>query len=134
MPIKVVECLDWSAPNRPGELLKVAAHLKKQGVNCDALWAYISHTGRGKIAAIGKSGGKLKAAVRKLGASPHATKCLYLSGKDKAGALVDTLKVLKDARINVECADAVAAQGRFGAAIWVDASDFGKAKRLLKAK
>lgn len=133
MGIRVVECVDWDAPNKPGELLKCAEHFKNEGVNLDALWAYTSKNNESKLAAIGKDAAKLKAALGKLGAKANSTSCFYLSGEDRAGVLVDALKALAGAGINVECADALAGDGKFGATIWVKDSDLAKARQALKA-
>ena len=132
MGIKVVECLSWVAPNKPGKLLQHAEHLKKEDVNLEALWAYTSPNGEGKIAAIGKNPKKLRAALAKGGVSPDSSQCFYITGADKAGALLAALKKLDDAGINVACADAIAGGGKFGATIWVD--NLGKAKRALKLR
>lgn len=134
MPIKLVECLDWMAQDRPGELLQHAEHFKKEGVNLDAFWAYASHENEPKLAAVAKKPGKLKAALRKLGISANTSHCFYITGKDKAGALVDMLRALADAGINVECADALAFQGKFAAALWVRPEDLPQAKKLLKVR
>jgi hypothetical protein len=132
MGIKVVECLNWAAPNKPGKLLQYAEHLRKEKIDLEALWAYTSANGEGKIAAIGKNPARLRAALLKGGVSADASQCFYLTGKDKAGALVSVLKRLSDADINVACADAIAGGGKFGATIWVD--DLGKAKRALRVR
>lgn len=134
MPIKLVECLDWPAVNRPGELLRYAEHFKKEGVNLDAFWAYVSHTGETKLAAIAKKPAALKAALRKLGTSSSGSWAFYLSGKDKAGALVEACEALSSSGINIECADALAAQGKFAGAIWVGESDLAAAKKALKVR
>lgn len=132
MGIKVVECLSWAAPNKPGKLLQYAEHLKKEDVNLDALWAYTSPNGEGKIAAIGKNPKKLRAALAKGGVAADASHCFYITGADKTGALVNALRKLSDADVNVACADALAGGGTFGATIWVD--DLAKAKRALKLR
>ena len=132
MGIRVVECLSWAAPNKPGKLLQYAEHLKKEDVNLDALWAYTSPNGEGKIAAIGKNPKKLRAALSKGGVAADASHCFYITGSDKTGALVNALRKLSDADVNVACADALAGAGAFGATIWVD--DLAKAKRALKLR
>ncbi len=134
MAIKLVECLDWAAPNRPGEMLRYAEKFKKDGVNLDAFWAYTSHANESKLAAIAKKPAKLKAALRAMGAAPNASQCFYTAGKDKSGALVDVLRGLREADINVECADALAAQGRYAFAFWVKEADVPSVKRLLKVR
>lgn len=134
MPIRVVECLDWNVSNHPGVLLKYADHFKADKVNLDAFWAYVSHTGQPKLAAIAKKPARLRAALKKLGVPSNASRCFYLTGRDKAGVLVDALTALAEARVNVECVDAMAADGHFSAAFCVGEADLARAKRLLKVK
>lgn len=134
MIVKLVECLDWPAPNRPGELLHAVAAFAKAGVNLNALWAYTSHDNGPKLAAIAKQPARLKAALKKLGVRPHATQCFCVTGTDKAGVLVEVARKLADAQINVECLDALAGGGKFSAAFWVPAADLARAKKILKAR
>lgn len=130
MPIRTVECLSWPAANKPGELLRFASAFESRRVNLDALWAHDS--GRsGHIAAIGKNPAQLRTALRAMGVKAKASRCFYVSGRDKAGALVNALHRLSVAGINVECAEALAAQGKFSATLWVRGKDYGQAKRLL---
>ena len=112
MAVKLVECLDWKAENRPGELLRTASALAKSGVNLAALWAYTSQQNEPKIAAIGKNPAKLEVALKNGGVNPNATRCFWVSGTDKVGALVKTFQALADANINVDCLDALAFGGR----------------------
>ena len=131
MKIKVVECLAWKAPNKPGELLRYAAAFKNRDVNLEVLWA--CGCCNGTMAAVAKKPAKLAAALKAMGVRPRKSKCFYVSGKDKAGVLVDALKKLALARINVDCSAALAAQGKFGGVLWVKDRDLSKARRLLKA-
>ena len=131
MPIKTVECLDWPATDRPGELLMYAEQLMENGVNLDALWGYVTHDNKARIAAIGKKPSQLKAALRKIGVKPRLCKGFYVSGKDKTGALIDVFRKLSNAKINIECAEAIATQGKYAGTIWVSPSDLTKAKKIL---
>ena len=132
MSVKTVEWMEWTAPNRPGMLLKYATEFKKRKINLDAFGCGVSG-GRGIIAASAKRPGQLKAALRAMKVKPRLSRSFYVSGKDKAGALVNVLNKLAKARINIDCAKAIAAQGKFGSLIWVKGSKFGQAKRLLHA-
>lgn len=134
MAVKLVDCFDWEAENRPGKLREVNEQLAKQGVNLDALWAYTDSEKKNKIAAIGKKSAKLSAALGKLGIHANKSQCFYLTGKDKAGALVKTFKALADAGINITCLDALAAGGRYAATFWVGDADLAKAKQVLKVR
>lgn len=134
MPIKLVECMDWFAPNKPGKLLQYAEHLKKEGVDLEAFWAYTSPAGETKLAAIGKNPEKLRAALQRAGVSPDLSLCFYVTGADKAGALIPAARALAKANINIECSDALAAQGKFAATIWISEKDIPRAKKALKIR
>lgn len=134
MAIKLVECFDWEADNRPGTLREVNEQLAKHGVNLDALWAYTDPQQKNKIAAIGKKAAKLSAALAALGIPAKSSRCFYLTGADKAGALLKPLKTLADAAINITCLDALASGGRYTAVFWVSDADLPKARQLLKAR
>lgn len=132
MQIRLVECLEWAAPNLPGELLRYANHFGRFAVDLDALWAYTSHEHEHKMAAIAKTSAPLKRALRKMGVAFHARRCFYLVEKDKPGALVEVFRKLASANLNIECADAMAAGGRFATVLWVADAQLGRARRLLK--
>jgi hypothetical protein len=134
MAIKLVDCFDWEAENRPGKLLEVNEQLAKQGVNLDALWAYTDHEKKNKIAAIGKKSEKLSAALGKLGVRANKSQCFYATGADKAGALVKTLRALADAGINIICLDGMATGGRYAVTFWVGDADLPRAKQVLKVR
>jgi len=131
MNIKLVKCLDWPATDRPGELLMYAEHLHNEKVNLDALWGYVTHDNKARLAAIGKHPTKLQYALRKLGVKTQICKGFQVSGKDRTGALIDVFRKLSNAKINIECADALATQGKYSGTIWVSKSDLGRAKKVL---
>lgn len=131
MSVKVVEWLEWPAPNRPGVMLKFAETFRKKKVNLDAFGA-VTSGGKGRICAIAKRSGQLKAALRAMKVKTHTSRGFYLAGKDRAGALVGALRKLAKARINVDCAEAIAAQGKFGALLCVNPRSFGRARRVLR--
>jgi len=134
MAVKLVECLDWRAENRPGELLRTATALAKAGVNLNALWAYTSQQNEPKIAAIGKNPANLEATLKKGGINPNATRCFWVSGTDKVGALEKTFQALAEASINVECLDTLAVGGKYAATLWVSDADLPRAKDVLKVR
>jgi hypothetical protein len=134
MGIKLVECLCWPASDKPGKLLQYAEHLKKEGVDLDAFFAYKTSKGESRIAAIGKKPAALKAALAKGGVAFESGHCFYLGGADKAGALLEALRKLAAAGVNIDCCDALAWQGRFGATIFIGEADLVKAKRALKVR
>ena len=131
MKIKIVDCLEWRAPDKPGQLLRFASEFKKRGVNLDMLWRYGG--AKPAIGAAAKRPAELKAALKALGVKAEACRCFFISGADAAGVLVAALEKLAAGRVNVECSTALAAQGKFGAMLWVQDRDLAKARRLLKA-
>lgn len=131
MGIRTVECLDWKATDRPGEMLTFAEGFRKDGINLDALWGYVDSKNGARIAAVGKNPARLKAALRKRGVKPRVCEGFYVTGKDRIGALVDVFKKLSSAKVNIECAEAYATQGKYAGTIWVDRSNFKKAKKVL---
>jgi len=134
MAIRIVECVEWAVPDKPGELLKYANCFRTVGINLDALWAYGCGKGKARMAAVGKDPRALMSALRMHGLDTEVSKGFYVAGKDKAGALVAVAKTLAKAGINIEYVSALAAQGRYGAAFWVPDSKFQKARKLLRAR
>jgi len=134
MQIRLVECVEWAAPNLPGELLRYANQFSKGGVDLDALWAYTSHEHEHKMAAVAKSAAPLKRALRRMGVPFHSGRCFYLVEKDRPGALVEVFRKLASANLNIECADAMAAAGSFATVLWVAPAHMRRAQRVLKSR
>ena len=134
MAVRLVECLDWPAKNRPGELLAVSERLAKEGVNLDGLWGYTDHENKPKIAAIGKNASKLRMALARMGIKARSSQCFRATGTDKTGALVGVVRALARANVNIVCLDALAAGGRYAATFWVSDAALAKAKRVLRAR
>ncbi|HAH07276.1 MAG TPA: hypothetical protein DCM05_12260 [Elusimicrobia bacterium] len=130
MKIKAVDCLEWKAPNKPGELLRFAAAFKKKGVDMDILWNCGPH---GLIGGAAKKPAKLAAALKELGVQAQACTGFHIMGKDKAGALVKVFEKLSAAGINVDFCTALAAKGKFAAVVWVKDGDVAMARKALKA-
>ncbi|MBI5243846.1 MAG: hypothetical protein HY922_09235 [Elusimicrobia bacterium] len=130
MKIRVIDCMEWTAPNKPGMLLRQAVVFKKMNVDLDVLMS----NGRMKsICASAKKPAKLKPAIKDMGIEPRVTKRFHITGKDKTGALVDILRKLASGKVNVEGCTALAAEGKFGTILWVKPKDLAKARKLLKA-
>jgi hypothetical protein len=59
-------------------------------------------------------------------------KAFLIEGDDRPGALVETLRKVTAAKVNVTAVDAVCAgMGRYGAILWVKAKDVKKAAAVL---
>jgi len=55
----------------------------------------------------------------------------YCTGEDQPGALVDTLKKVSGADVNVQGIDAVGTGGQFGCFIWAAESDWEAIEKIL---
>ena len=128
MKTKLVDCMEWKAPNKPGELARCVKAFKKNKVNLDVLW---SCGASGDIGACAKRPAKLRAALKEAGIQAGSSKCFYLAGKDKTGALTRALGKLAKAGVNVDYCSAVAGKGGFGCMIYVDDRDIAKARKAL---
>ena len=122
-------------PDKPGEGVKVLTALADAGVNLIALSAFPSGR-RSQLDLVPEDSAKVKQAVKKRGLELSARKTGFLvRGSDRVGALIDVLRKLADAKINVTAADAVTAgEGRYGAIFWVDPASVNKAAKAIGAR
>ena len=133
--IRKVDYYYVTLPDKPGEGVKVLTALADAGVNLIALSAFPSGR-RSQLDLVPEDSAKLKQAVKKLGLELSARKTGFLvRGSDRVGALIDVLRKLADAKINVTAADAVTAgEGRYGAIFWVDPASVNKAAKAIGAR
>ena len=134
--LDTVRKLDYfaiQAPDRPGEGARLLAALKGNGVSLLALCGF--PTGRkSQIDLVPEDAAALRAAAKKMKLALGARKtCFVIQGDDRVGALAETLQTLADAKINVTAIQAVCADGRYGAIIWVAPRDVKKTAALLGA-
>lgn len=133
--VKKVAYFAMDVPNTPGQAARVLETLSGAGVNLLAFSGFPS--GRKSqldfvpedVALFKRvvKGGKMKVKAQKFG--------FLVQGKDKKGAVAETLGLLADRKINVTAIDAVSAGGgRFGAILWVKPADVARATRALGAK
>ena len=130
--IRKVDYFYIETPNKPGEAAKVLGALSKAGISLIAFTGF--PTGRkAQMDFIPKDTGAFKAAAKKAGLklSPKKTGFL-IEGEDRIGAVAEIVEKLAAAKINVTAMDAVCAgAGRYGALLWVKASDMRKAAGAL---
>ena len=107
--------------------------LAKEGVNLLAVLAFPSVTGKTQVDVVPENPEAFTKAARKLGVSPGEPKTAFLvQGTDRAGALGEILERLGTQRINVRATCGIACGGnRYGAIIWVNATDVENAARAL---
>jgi predicted amino acid-binding ACT domain protein len=123
-------------PDRPGEGAKVLAALRKAGVNLLAYNAFPAGRGRSQIDLVPKKMGKLRRLARSEGWKLSREKaCILISGRDRVGALADSIAKLARKKINVVAGQASqAGRGRFGCVLWVPPAAAEKAARALGAR
>lgn len=122
-------------PNKTGEGSKALGAIRDAGVNLIALWAY-PYRGKVRIEFIpGKSAAFANAAKRaRLKLSKKQT-AIFISGKDKPGAVANALEKLAAAKINVGSVQAVCGgSGRYGAVIYLQPAATRKAVKILRAR
>jgi hypothetical protein len=133
--IRKVDYFSMTLPDRPGEGAKVLAALAEAGVGLLAFSGF-PRGRRAQLDVVPEDTKKFNAAAKKAGWTVNPKKTGFVvQGEDRTGALVETVKKMADAGINVTAMDAVAAgEGRYGAIFWVKPENVSKAAKLLGAK
>ena len=114
--IRRVDYFYVTAPNKPGQGVRMLSTLKEAGINLLAFPGFPSGR-RSQIDFVPEDPAPFRKVARKAGwkLSPRKTGFL-IEGEDQAGALLNVVSRLADAKINVTAVDAVCAgQGRYGA-------------------
>lgn len=132
--VRRVDYFYIEAPNKPGEGARVLAALREAGVNLLAFSGFPKGR-KAQIDFIPDDAVKFKAAARKAKLKIGARKRGFLiQGEDRQGAIADLMGKLSTVNINVTAIDAVAAaEGRYGAILWVKPPDYGRAAKALGA-
>lgn len=131
--VRRVYYFSTSVPDRPGETFKVLAALVSSGINLLAC-SGSPGAGRAQIDVVPDDTRRFSTAVKKAGLSFSRKKAGFMiQGQDRPGALAENLKRLADRRINVTAVEGLSAgAGRWGAIVWVDEADIGRAGRALR--
>jgi hypothetical protein len=130
--VRKVEYFSIEVPNRPGEAFRVLQALVSADINLLACNAHAVGP-KARINVVPDDVAKFRSAAAKAALVFDSTKSGFLiQGDDRPGALAEHLQRLAAARINVTGIDAVGAgQGRWGAIVWFDAADLGRAAGVL---
>jgi hypothetical protein len=130
--IRKVDYFYIETPNKPGEAAKALAMLSDAGVNLLAFSGFPKGH-RAQIDFIPENPELFKAAAKKAKLKFSAKKTGFLiQGEDRLGAIAEIMNKFATAKVNVTAIDAVTdGQGRYGAILWVKASDLQKAAKLL---
>jgi hypothetical protein len=131
--IRQVEYFYVQVPHRAGEGARTLRALKDAGVNLLAFTGFPSGR-QAQLDFIPADAAAFKRAAKAAGWKLTGPKRAFLiSGDDRVGAVADIVGRLSDAKINVIAVDAVGAEGRFGAILWVEPRDVKKVAQLLGA-
>lgn len=130
--IRKVDYFYIETPNKPGEGAKALAALRDAGVNLLAFTGFPSGR-KAQIDFIPEDTAAFKAAAKKAGLRLSQKKTGFLiQGHDRPGAVAGIVEKLAAANVNITAMDAVSAgAGRYGAIMWVKASDVSKAAKIL---
>lgn len=133
--VRKVDYFSMTVTDKAGEGMKVLATLAEGGVNLLAFTGF-PRGRKAQVDLIPDDSKKFKAVAKKAGWKSNPKKAGFLvQGDDRTGALLDHLKKLADAGINVTAMDAVVVgEGRFGAILWVKPESVSKTAKLLGAK
>lgn len=133
--VRKVDYFSIVVANRPGQTFKVLSTLVSAGVNLLACTGF-PRGRRAQIDVVPDVTPKLTRAAKRAGLKFKPKKSGFLiQGKDRPGALAQSLKKLAEASINVTAVDALSAgSGRWAAILWVKPADVRKAGRMLGAK
>jgi len=120
-------------PNRAGAGAKVLNALKAGGVNLIAYNGFPTSRRRAQLDFVPSDRDAFLAAARQAGIKLVGPKIAFLiQGEDRVGAVADIVSKLGQARINITAMQATAAgEGRYGAILWVNPRNVGKAAQTL---
>ena len=133
--VRKVDYFSVAVSDKAGEGVKILAALAEGGVNLLAFTGF-PRARKAQVDLIPEDSKKFNAVAKKAGWTMNPKKTGFLvQGDDRPGALLDHLKKLANAGVNVTAMDAVvASEGRFGAILWVKPENVGKTAKLLGAK
>jgi hypothetical protein len=132
--IRLVEYFYITAPDKPGQGAQALRVLKDAGVNLLAFSGFPQGR-RAQMDFIPADPAAFKQVAKKAKWKVVGPKRGFLvQGEDRVGAVAELLERLASSKINVTAIDAVsAADGRYGAILWVAPKDVKKAATLLGA-
>ncbi len=132
--IRQVDYFYVQVPHKAGEGARALRALKDAGVNLLAFTGFPSGR-RAQLDFIPVDAAAFKKAAKAAGWKLTGPKRAFLiSGDDRVGAIADIIGQLADAKINVIAVDAVGADGRFGAILWVEPRNVKKTAQILGAQ
>ena len=131
--IRLLDYFYIEVPNAKGEGARILRALKEAGVNLVAFSGFPAGR-RAQLDFVPAEPAVFKKTARANRWKVVGPKrVLLIQGEDRIGVIADVMGKLAEANINVIAADAVCADGRYGALCWVAPRDIRKAGRVLEA-
>lgn len=134
--IRKVDYFYAIVPNKLGEGARILSDLCGAGINLIGFSGFPSGARRAQLDFMPEDSAAFTKAARKAGLKLSRRKTgLLIQGNDQPGAVAEIFEKLAAAGINVTSLQAASAGGgRYGAMLWVKASDMRKAVRALGIK
>ncbi len=131
--IRRVDYYYVQVPDAPGEGFRVLGKLREEGVNLLSFTAFPVGGGKAQIDLVPEHGEALVKAAKAAGLTLSPKKQAFLiQGKDRPGAVAESMKKLSDARVNVHAGNACcSADGGFGCILWVKPQQIEAAAKAL---
>lgn len=133
--VRRVEYFYAIVSDKPGEAARILATLSRAGVNLTGFSGFPHGSRRSQLDFIPEDSVAFRQAAKQAGLKLSKKKVGFLiQGSDHSGAVADVAAKLAGAGINITAVDAVCAgAGRYGALLWVKATDLRRAAKLLQA-
>jgi len=134
--VKKISYVHLTVPNRPGKGVQILEALKDADVNLIAFHAFPGKPRMTQVDLVPENMTSLRRAARQNDWRLSKVKRGFLvQGDDRMGAVHRHVDRLAEAKINAVAGSALAAgKGRFAMILWVNAKDYTRAARVLKAR
>jgi len=118
-------------PDTPGSLVRFSAMLREADVNLIGLWGLGGHGAQATFHCIPESPDQFRNFLASEDMPCEEGTVFFLSGADRAGALVRTLEQVAALGINLRRIQSVSMAGEFGCFIWADPKDWNGLLEVL---
>jgi hypothetical protein len=130
--IRRIEYYYAMVPDKPGEGARILETLKEAGVNLLSFTAFPAGGGKAQADFVAENPDLLVKAAKKAGIALSGSKtAFFIQGKDRPGAVAETLRRLAGAGVNVHAANAASGGGGYGMILWVKPEDLKAAAKAL---
>jgi hypothetical protein len=131
--IRRVDYFYAMVPDQPGEAARILGRLREAGVNLLSFTAFPASGGKSQVDLVPENAEALLKAAKAGGLALSEKKtAFFIQGNDRPGAVLETLKKLSDAGVNVHAANASSgANGGFGFILWVKPQHQAAAAKAL---